>query len=243
MQTNDELRVIAETGKVSRGGLQSYDDLRKIQRVRIELLAPTYKEKITFSIDGIVFNMACVNLFSKNQHIVIYVDEANQRIIIEPCLSTERDSLKFANFKNGKNNPRKCTARLFCSMIYAMMGWNHTARYRIMAIYQYLGDKQVIVFNLDECLQVFTEMVTSDDGKKKRSTILNMPKEWEGRYGHTMEELDAKNRLETMTSLITVDNSTGEKYLNRPKLPTPEELIHQPYGGIRIKPKEEDEND
>ena len=244
MQTDDGLEVIAETGKASRGGLKNYGEIRKIQRVRGELLNPTFKAKITFSVDGVVFNMACVNLFPDNQYIVIYVDEANQRIIIEPCTSTERDSLKFAIFKDGRNNPRKCTARIFCSMIYGMMGWNRTARYRIMALHQELGAKQVIVFNLDECLQVFTEVVTSDDGQKKRSTILNMPKDWEGRYGHTMEELDAKNRLDTTTSLITVDNYTGERYINHidAKLPTPEDLIHQPYGGIRIKPREDDEN-
>jgi hypothetical protein len=129
-------------------------------------------------------------------------------------------------------------------MIYAMMGWDSTARYRIMAIHQLLGEKQVIVFNLDESLQVFTEMVTSDDGKKTRSTIIKLPKDLEGLYGHTLEELDAKNRLDATTSLITVDNYTGERYVNHieAKLPTPEELIHQPYGGIRIKPKEEDES-
>jgi hypothetical protein len=242
--TDEGLEVIAETGKISRGGIQDYAEIRKIQRVRGELLNPTFKAKITFMADAVVFNMACVNMFPDNQYIVIYVDETNQRIIIEPCLSTERDSLKFATFKDKRNVPRRCTARLFCSMIYSMMGWNRTARYRIMAIHQPLGSKQVIVFNLDECLQVFTKMITSDDGKRKRSTILNMPEEWEGRYGHTQEELDAKNSLDTIKSLITVDNYTGERYANpiEAKLPTPEELIHSPYGGIRIKPKEADDN-
>ena len=62
-------------------------------------------------------------------------------------------------------------------MVYEMMRWNRTAKYRCMAIYQELGGKSIIVFNLDECLQVFTEIVESGDGKKKRNTIINMPED------------------------------------------------------------------
>ena len=51
------------------------------------------------------FNMSCVNLFPDNQYVVINVDEANQRIIIEACMDYDRDSLKFANLKGERNNP------------------------------------------------------------------------------------------------------------------------------------------
>lgn len=104
-----------------------------------------------------------------------------------------------------------------------------------MAIFQELGDKKIIVFNLDECLQVFTEVVESGDGKQKRSTVINMPEDWKGRFGYTLEEIDSKYRVDTASTFVTVDNVTGERHDSRieAKLPTPEELIHRPYGGIR----------
>ncbi|MDR1410409.1 MAG: hypothetical protein LBJ12_09190 [Oscillospiraceae bacterium] len=245
MRPDEALEMIAETGKMSRGGLESYGDMRKdkVQRVRGDFLTPTFKAKITFALDGVTFNMSCVNLFPGDQHIVINVDETNKRIIIEPCLPTDRDSLKFANLKSDRNKPRKCTARIFCAMIYDMMNWNRVAKYKSMAIFQQWGNKKIIVFNLDECVQVFTEIIASNDGKKKRSYVVNMPKEWKGRFGHTIEELDEKNRLDTTITLITVDNKTGERHASsiEPKLPTPEELMHRPYGGIRIHQEEDNE--
>ena len=134
-------------------------------------------------------------------------------------------------------------ARIFCSMVYDMMGWNRAAKYRCMAIYQELGGKRVIVFNLDECLQVFTEVIESAGGKKKRNTIINMPEDWKGRFGYTLEELDGKYKVDTASTFITIDHKTGERHNVQisAKLPTPEELMHRPYGGIRLSAEDGDE--
>ena len=242
MANNESLDIIDVTGKKSRGGLNSYGEMdrSRYERVRGEFLASTYKARITFSFDSIRFNKSCVNLFPANQHIVINIDEVDQRIIIEPCMAYDRDSLKFAILKNERNEPRKCMARIFCAMIYDLMGWNRNAKYKIMAIFHEWGDKQIIVFNLDECLQVFSETSESVDGKKKRKPSTNMPEDWRGRFGHKLEELDTKNKIDTTSTLITIDNKTGERHENRisPKLPTPEEFMHQPYGGMRPRQEE-----
>lgn len=248
MNDNEQLGLDIQTaaGKKSRGGLKDYSEIKKanVQRVRGDFLSPTFKPKITFAIDSITFNMSCVNLFPDNQYIVINIDEKNQRIIIEPCHNYDRDSLKFANFnlKKEKNNPRKCMARIFCQMVYTMMEWNRSAKYRCMAIYQELGGKSIVVFNLDESLQVFSEVLDTADGKKKRNTVVNMPEDWKGRFGYTLEELDSKYTVDTASTYITIDNITGERHDAQitAKLPTPEELMHRPYGGIREKLEDDD---
>ena len=184
--------------------------------------------------------------FADHQYIVIGIDEENQRLIIEPCPSYDRDSLKFANIdiKKNRNKPRTCMARDFCGMVYEMMQWNRLAKYRCMAIYQEFGNNSLIIFNLDECLQVFTEVVETDDGKKKRNMTINMPEGWRGRFGYTLEELDAKNRLDTTNKVLTIDPKTGKRHEGHiiAKLPTPEELMHRPYGGIRMNPEDYDED-
>jgi hypothetical protein len=231
-----KVQMVAETGLRSRGGLQDYSEAKGkgVQRVRGEFLSPTFKPKITLGINSVTFNMSCVNLFPDDQYVVVQVDEANLRLIIEPTLDYDHDGLKFANFKKGKNNPRKCGAKFFCATLFEFMDWNPTAKYRCLAIFQKFGQKKLIVFNLDECQQVFTEVFESEDGKKKRSTTVNMPSDWKDRFGYTMDELESKNRVDFSTTVITVDNKTGERHLGHidAKLPTPEELIHRPYGGL-----------
>jgi hypothetical protein len=240
---DESLDIITATGKKSRGGINSYEDIRKnsVQRVRGEFLAATFRPKITFAIDSVTFNTSCVNLFPNNQHIVINIDEKDQRVIVEPCKAYDRDSLKFATLKGEKNNPRKCLTRLFCAMLYDFMGWNQAAKYRIMAIFQEFDGKQIIVFNLDESLQVFSELIELDDGTKKRNAIIKMPEDWKGRFGHTLDELEKKNKIDAASTLITIDNKTGERRSNiiTAKLPTSQELIHQPYGGMRPRQRED----
>ena len=139
--------------------------------------------------------------------------------------------------------PRKCKARRTCQMLFEMMAWNTQAKYRTLAIQQEFFGRKIIVFNLDECLQVFTETFEETDGVKKYKSIINMPEDWKGRFGYTPEEFDKKRKIEETAEFIRIDNKTGERrgIFVEPKLPTPEELIHRPYGGIRQ--RTEDEND
>jgi hypothetical protein len=70
-----------------------------------------------------------------------------------------------------------------------------------------------------------------------------MPEDWKGRFGYTPQEFEAKRKIEKSAEFIRIDNKTGERrgaYIE-PKLPTPEELMHRPYGGIRQ--RTEDNND
>lgn len=244
-----EQKIITETGKHSRGGYRDEEDFaesqKRSERVRGEFLMPTYKAKATFAYDSVTFNMTCVGIFPKDQFVSVNVDAPNLRIFIEPCEEGESSSLKFANYKGGRNVPRKCTARWLCQMLFHMMKWNTQAKYRTLAIPQNFFGRSIIVFNLDECLQVFTETFEETDGTKKRKSIVNMPEDWQGRFGHTPEEYDRKQKIEDTAEFIRIDNKTGERrgIFIEPKLPTPEELMHRPYGGIRQRTEAESDDE
>jgi len=233
--------AMAEPEKKSRGGLRDYSEAKAktVQRVRGEFLSDTYKPKITLACKTITFNTACVNLFPKCQYVSISIDESNLRLIVEPTMDYDKNGLKFANFKGGRNVPRPCTTKYFCPILFDFMKWDPNAKYRILTIYQEFDDKKVMVFNLDEAQQVFSEVLPAEDGKRKRNTIVNMPADWKGRFGYTMDELDEKTRVKFSRTLLTIDHGTGEKRVGiEPKRPTAEELMHQPYGGIRSRKKE-----
>ena len=229
--------AVAEPIKKGRGGLRDYSEAqaKTVQRVRGEFLSDTFKPKITLAHRTVTFNMACVNLFPKDQYVSISIDESNLRLIVEPTIGYDKNGLKFANFKNGRNIPRTCTTKYFCPILFDFMKWNPNAKYRILAIFHDFGDKKIVVFNLDEAQQVFSEILSTKDGKRKRNTIVNMPSDWKGRFGYTMDELGEKMQVVFSNTLLTIDHQTGEIRSGNiaPKPPTAEELIHQPYGGIR----------
>ena len=184
-----------------------------------------------------------MKIFPNDQFVMLRVDQETQRVVVETCEEGDSVSLKFANLKDGRNVPRRCLARYFCHMLFDVMGWHTQAKYQTLAIEQTFFGKKIIVFNLDESLQVFTETFEETDGAKKRKTVINMPGDWKGRFGYTHEELESRRKIESSAKFIRIDNRTGEQrgaYIE-PKLPTPEELMHRPYGGLR--PRVEDEGD
>ena len=133
------------------------------QRIRGELLSATFKPKVTFSIDSVTFNTSCVNVFPDTQYIAISIDEKNRRMIIEPCKENDRGSLKFANQKDGKNSYRKCPAGPLCRVVYRFMGWDKTAKYRILGTFLGFGYEQnAFFFNLDETIKILLEQSTTE---------------------------------------------------------------------------------
>jgi DNA repair protein RadC len=82
------------------------------------------------------------------------VDKKKRRLYVEPTVEYDDTSLKFANFKNGRNVPRISTAK-FCPYLFDLMKWDPNAKYRILTIYREFGDKKVMIFNLG--LEVFSE--------------------------------------------------------------------------------------
>ena len=112
---------------------------------------------LTFAFETMLFNMACVNLFPDCQHVTICIDTKKRRLIIEPTVYHDKDGLKFANFRKGRNVPRTCTTRIFCQMLFDFMQWDTSEKYRVPTIYQEFGDKKVMVFNLDEAEQVLSK--------------------------------------------------------------------------------------
>jgi len=237
--------AMTEPGKKSQGEISDYSEViaESVERVRGEFLSDWRKAKITIAFMNITFNMACVNLFPGCQHITIGVDKKKRRLYVEPTVEYDDTSLKFANFKNGRNIPRISTAK-FCPYLFDLMKWDPNAKYRILTIYREFGDKKVMIFNLDDGLEVFSETIEeNEDGKKKRKTTIYVPKGWEGRFGYRNDELAEKRRLDFSNEVIVFDNKTGEIRGSNiePKPPTAEELIHEPYGGIR--PRKEQEKD
>ena len=228
--------AIAEPIRKRRGGLHDAGDAKAktVRQVRAEFLSDTFMPKMTLAYKTITFNMACVNLFPDNLYVTISIDESNLRLIVEPATCHARNYLKFANFKNNRNVPRTCNIKYFCLMLFEFMNWNQNAKYRILTVYQEFDDKKYLVFNLDEAQQVFSEIIEGEDGKKKRNTTVQMPLDWKERFGYTMDELDDKTRLKFSNTLLTIDPKTGAKEVGiEPKPPTAEELMHEPYGGIR----------
>ena len=237
---------VPEPEKKSSGEL-SDDEYREIinetgEYVRGEFLSDTFKAKMTISITNVTFNTACVKLFKGYQHVSLCMDKKKKCLLVLAADVNDTICLKFANVKNDQNVPRTCTTKAFSIKMFQLMDWNPNAKYRILAIYKEIDGKKVIAFNLDDAQQVITEVMESDDGKKKRKITVIWQEEWRERFGYRKSELDEKMLVELSEELVVIDTKSGDGLGDgiEPKPPTAEELILKPYN---IRPRKKEKKD
>jgi len=225
--------IITESGNRSRGGLKSLDELYApgVELVDGELLCPTYKSKITLAIDGFTFNSACVRLFNDTQFIELVFDKQMQRLIILPSTPIKKESVKFALVKDNMNKPRKTAARKFCALLFDQMGWSVECRYRIMAIYQKLEGQELLVFNLDEAVEVQMTTIVKDDGKRKTIYEYLLPVRFREHTGHDYGEVRERQRVNLDDMFLFIDPNTGQTKPRQivPKMPDAEDVIRSNY--------------
>ena len=225
--------IIAESGRKSRGGLKTISELFApgVELVGGELLAPTFKSKVTLTIDSITFNSACVRLFENIQQVKFIVDKPTQRMIVLPSTAIAKESLKFALVKDGVNKPRKASAKKFCALLYNYMQWSIDCRYRIMAIYQVLDGQEMLVFNLDEAVEVQSTTIVSDDGKKKTVREYLLPVRFRESFGYDYSESEERKKVDLDDMFLFIDPNTGEVQSRKiePRIPDAEDIIKSNY--------------
>ena len=225
--------IVAESGNKSRGGLKSLSELYApgVELVSGELLAPTYKSKITLAVDSFTLNSSCVRLFNNTQHIELVFDKPMQRLIILPSTPIPKESVKFALVKDGENKPRKTMARKFCALLFNHMGWSIECRYRIMAIYQKLEDQELLVFNLDEAVEVQLTTVVSGDGKTKTIRDYLLPVKFRASVGYDYSEVKERKKVDLNDMFLFIDPNTGQTHSRPivPKVPDADSIIKSNY--------------
>jgi hypothetical protein len=224
--------VVAESGKKSRGGLKSLAELYAdgVELVSGDLLSPTFKEKITIGIDGFTFNSSCVRLF-ETQNAELSIDKPNQRLIVLPCDKNTKDTAKIALCKEGVNKPRKVVTKKFCALLFYFMGWSIEHRYRIMAINQVLEGRQLLVFNLDEAVEIQSTTIITDDGKRKTTRDIFLPVKFKESFGFSFSEVEERKKVDLDDMFLFINPYTGEEEPRKiePLIPNSDDIIKSNY--------------
>jgi len=169
-------------------GIESLGELEVCQVVRSEFMSPTFRPKLTFNIDSISFNSSCVRLFNRVEYVQLLINVNKKQLIVLPCEKTTKDSLKWCTLKGEKVVPRKNSCRIFGAKLYELMGWIPDNRYKVQAVYQKIGDVELLVFNLEECEMIVPQYSENADGKRVRKVRRYYPEAWKESFGMTYRE-------------------------------------------------------
>ena len=221
------------------GGIHSLEELYESELVRSEFLSPTFQAKVTFQYSHLTFNAASVRLFPDTQYIQVLVDKKGHRIFALPANEYSPCRLKWCTVKNGKNQSRKCLARITCAKVYDMMKWIPENRYKIMAVYQVIDGVRLIVFNLVECEMFVSETIEKEDGTIKKKINVTRPQDWLDSFGNLYRDHADAYKVDLNAHYLLPDNLTGEdkdallneKRPAQPHTPDPVDIMRRQYGG------------
>ena len=120
------------------------------QIVRREMFAHQRVPSVTIRKDSITFNTACINGLEDAIYVQLMMSRNQRRMLVLKCDESTKEAIRWCIAKPDKRKTRKITGPNFSGMIYQMMGWDDTCRYKITGHrIEYRGET-LYVFELEE---------------------------------------------------------------------------------------------
>lgn len=168
----------------------SYENFRVIRK---ELFAHLHDPALTIRPESISFNTACINKLEDVTHIKVYIDSNAKQLAIKECNPDDKNAIRWCTVKkDGTRRSRKVTGREFSKMIYDLMGWDKTKRYKIIGFLIEVDGEKAFLFDM-----TMTENFDAVS-KKKKKTI-----EEATQNGDVKQEVAQDSALESKTPSLS----------------------------------------
>lgn len=137
---------------------------------RKELFAHLRDPAIVIRPDSITFNQACIDGLPDVVYIRLSVNEQLHRILVEPCEEDTPHALRWCIQGADRRRSRKMTGAPFANLLYQVMGWDKSIRYKVLGFRIQLGGYSGYVFLLDTSEKFNNPEPTSRKKKRENET-------------------------------------------------------------------------
>lgn len=153
------------------------------QVVRGEYFAHLFEPSITFNMNKVYLNMACIKKFPNIDYVQILVNSKDKKLAVRPCNGEEKDSFLWCT---AKRKPKQITCRVFWGKIAELLDWDNNYRYKLLGKLVKSNDEYLFVFDLTSP-EIFIRTVI-EDGKSEISRHPMFPAEWQNQFGLPVSE-------------------------------------------------------
>jgi len=118
--------------------------------------------QMTIGYKGITFNTDCLSRLPNIEYVEVLLHPAERLIAVRPSSKTNPNAVPWR---------QNISSAFLCPMIFELMGWNETWKYKIIADCFVRGDEHIFMFNLSEPEYQFSEDIIENKeiiGKLKR---------------------------------------------------------------------------
>ena len=155
------------------------------QVVRGEFFSHLFEPSLTFSGNKVYVNMTCIKKMPDFDYIQFLINKEKKTVAIRPCAEELRDSVRWST-SSKKRGPKQITARVFCPMVYSLMHWNPSYRYKLLGKLISADGDLLFIFDLNTPEIYPIRAKEGGDPSKGRTPLY--PEEWKDQFGIPFEE-------------------------------------------------------
>ena len=186
--TDDMLEVQANSGDF---------DLRGYEVARGQYFSDTHRITVTFTIHEMKFSTASVRQFPSCSHVEILIHPSKMMFAARPTDKDNRNHIQWSKVHDAVSVPRTISGNAFLPVLFEILGWNTSYRYRATGQLLQNGTDCILIYNLRDtevfisknCLEEThtSQEALSDDilpfttGAKK--DIVAYPADWASNFG------------------------------------------------------------
>ncbi len=165
----------------SKAASDSPFQMDKYQVVRKEFLPQSRALSLNFSEMRFYVSASCLRSFPNVTAVLVMIDPDERLLILMPCEENTPDAFIWKGFSKGKPFPRRGASPVLFGMIFDLMHWDMSARYRILGRIVQGNENSLLVFDLKQA-EVF-QRIQKDESSAKISRKPQYPEDWRDRFG------------------------------------------------------------
>lgn len=180
------------------------------QVVRREFFAHTFEPALTIRGDSIFFNTACIRKCEKVVYVQLLINQERKKIVIRPCGQDDKDAVRWCVVKGESRRTRSIKSDIFSSMLYDLMRWDSTYRYKLLGSTFDFQGQSLYVFDLTATEVYMNQSRTVDEnGKVHYSRKACYPEKWKDTFGLPVMEHLQYTKIDLFDGYATF-NVTGD---------------------------------
>ncbi len=182
------------------------------QVVRREFFAHTFEPALTIRGNSIFFNTACIRKCESVVYVQLLINQEQKKIVIRPCGEDDKDAVRWCIVKGESRRTRTIKSDIFSSMLYDLMGWDSTYRYKLLGTtFEFQGQCHYL-FDLTATEVYMNQSRTVDEnGKVNYSRKAFYPEKWKETFGLPVTEHAQYTKIDLFDGFATFNVAGGKK--------------------------------
>jgi len=180
--------------------------------VRREFFAHTFEPALTIRGNSIFFNTACIRKSEDVVYVQLLINQEQKKIVIRPCCEDDKDALRWCVVKGESRRTRTIKSDIFSSMLYDLMGWDSSYRYKLLGTTFDFQGLCLYLFDL-KATEVYMNQskIIDEDGKVSYSRKAFYPEEWKDTFGLPVMEHMQYTKIDLFDGYATFNVTDSQK--------------------------------